>query len=267
MQPNNQQGLYQPGQGQPVQSGMAPPPGPVNPTGVPNPAASQPLAQPAPAAPQPGSRVIQPLSDPTTVVPQPLPQQPAASPALPQQPVEAPQMPTETEMINEEYVDEQGEYDEYEYDGEPVTWSANEYIHREKGAIWYFFFIVVIVGMIAVSVLTQAWTFTALSVVIALVVIVYTRRPPRELTYSLTDEGLTIDGKLHAFSGFKSFGIIRDGGEYSVMLIPTQRFQPGVSVYFPEEAGEDIVDMLGARLPMKDLKLDAVDRIVRLIRL
>jgi len=51
------------------------------------------------------------------------------------------------------------------------------------------------------------------------------------------------------------------------MLLPTKRFQPGVSVYFPEEAGEAIVDMLGVRLPMQELHLDAVDKIVRKLRI
>jgi hypothetical protein len=51
------------------------------------------------------------------------------------------------------------------------------------------------------------------------------------------------------------------------MLIPTKRFSPGLSVYFPEEAGERIVDILGTRLPMETLKLDAIDIIVRRLRL
>jgi len=128
-------------------------------------------------------------------------------------------------------------------------------------------FAIIIAALVAVSIFTKAWSFTALIVVMVVLLIVYTRRPPRELAYSLTDEGLTVDGKLYQFSGFKSFGIIRDGEAFSVMLIPVQRFQPGVTVYFPEEAGEDIVDMLGSRLPMKELHLDVVDRVVRLLRL
>lgn len=235
MQPNNQQGYYQPGQGQPVQ------PGPQPPTPVVSPAAPQPVG-------------TAPVVDPTAAMQQAL--------------VEPAPQPITSQPLAEEPAPEEGyEEDEGDYTDEPVTWVAQEYIHREKGTAWFFFFAIIIIALIAVSVLTKAWSFTALIVVIALVVVVYSRRPPRELTYSLTDEGLTIDGTLHKFSGFKSFGIIHDGDEFSVMLIPTQRFQPGISVYFPEEAGEDIVDMLGSRLPMKDLKLDAVDRIVRLLRL
>jgi hypothetical protein len=51
------------------------------------------------------------------------------------------------------------------------------------------------------------------------------------------------------------------------MLIPTKRFAPGVSVYFPTEVGEQIVDILGQRLPMENLKLDLVDVVVRKLRL
>jgi len=61
--------------------------------------------------------------------------------------------------------------------------------------------------------------------------------------------------------------LIRDGEHHSIMLIPIKRFAPGVSVYFPEEVGEKIVDILGARLPMEILKLDAIDLIVRKLRL
>jgi hypothetical protein len=150
----------------------------------------------------------------------------------------------------------------------PVTWTAYEYLHQEKGTMWFIVFTAVIVLLFALSVfLMKSWSFAVLLGVIAIVVVIYSRRPPRELTYSLSDEGLFVDQKLHKFSDFKSFGVIRDGQEFSVMLIPTQRFQPGVTVYFPEEVGEAIVDLLGAQLPMKDLKLDAVDRLVRLLRL
>jgi len=223
MQPNDQQGYYQPDQGQPVQPAAPPQP---------------PTASAAPNTNQ---------ADLQAALAEPAAPQPAQSPA------DAPE--------NDQYDNRQAN------DEALVTWSAHEYLHQEKGTVWFILFAIVILALIGLSVWTQAWSFTVLIVVIAAVVVVYTRRPPRELTYSLTDEGLVIDGKLNQFSNFKSFGIIRDGEEFSVMLIPTQRFQPGVTVYFPEEAGEDIVDMLGSRLPMKDLKLDAVDRLVRLLRL
>lgn len=225
MQPNDQQGFYNPETPQPVQ--------PEN-----NQTSSQftqPQQNPAPQSP------VQPLQTPEAQVPQ-----------------------NSTPELDDEYDDE----DDDELDEAPVNWTAHEYIHQEKGALWFILFAIIIAVLIAVSIfLMNSWSFAILLGVIAVVVVVYSRRPPRELNYSLTGEGLYIDEKLHKFEAFKSFGVIRDGEEFSVMLIPVQRFQPGITVYFPEESGEAIVDMLGSRLPMKDLKLDAVDRVVRLLRL
>lgn len=152
---------------------------------------------------------------------------------------------------------------------QPITWSAQEYVHLDKGGWWYVLFALVVLGFIAIDFfLLRSWTFTALVIVMAVAVIVYIRRPPRTLTYALSpQQGLYVGEKLYHFDDFKAFGLIRDAEHYSIMLIPRKRFAPGVSVYFPEEAGEKIVDIMGQRLPMEELKLDLIDVVVRKLRL
>jgi hypothetical protein len=151
---------------------------------------------------------------------------------------------------------------------EPIRWEANEYIHQEKNGLWFVGFAVITLVMMLIAIaLMHAWSFAVLIAVMAAAVVVYSQRPPRLLTYTLSGQGLHVGDRLYSFTEFKAFGIIRDGQEYSVMLIPMKRFSPGVTVYFPEEQGERIVDMLGARLPMQELHLDIVDKIVRKLRL
>lgn len=161
------------------------------------------------------------------------------------------------------------ESDDDEPDENPVTWSASEYIHGEKNGLWYVLFVVVVLGLIALDIfLLKSYTFSALVIVMAVALVIYSRRPPRVMQYALSsNHGLYVGEKLYHFSDFKAFGVIKDGEHHSIMLIPTKRFAPGVSVYFPEEAGEQIVDVLGMRLPMKPLKLDAIDAIIRTLRL
>jgi hypothetical protein len=152
---------------------------------------------------------------------------------------------------------------------EPVHWQAAEYIHGEKNIIWYGLFVIVVFGFIAVDIfLMKSYTFSVLVVVMAVAIIVYLRRPPRTVDYTLSGEqGLYIGERLYHFSEFKAFGLIKDDGQHSIMLIPIKRFSPGVSVYFPESDGEKIIDILGARLPMENLKLDMVDVVVKKLRL
>lgn len=149
-----------------------------------------------------------------------------------------------------------------------VHWQASEYIHRDKGFLWYVVFSIVVLALIALAILImRAWTFAILILVMAAALIVYSRRPPRLLNYTLSRQGLHIDDKLFPFHDFKSFTIIHGDDEHSIMLVPVKRFRPGVTVYFPEESGEAIVDMLAARMPMQESKLDVIDQIIRKLRI
>lgn len=151
---------------------------------------------------------------------------------------------------------------------EPVRWQAHEYIHHEKGVGWFFAFSIVVVLMMVVAIFViRSLSFAILIPVMAAALVVYSHRPPRLIDYTLSGQGLHVNDRLYAFAEFRAFGIVHDDGDYSVMLLPTKRFRPGVAVYFPKEAGEAIVDMLGARLPLQEFNLDLIDRVIRKLRI
>ncbi len=266
MQPQNPNNYWQPGD----QPTPATPPQPVGPAPIPTPPPAPVPQQPVAPAPQPA-----PVAPPqATLIPQaPVAVQPLSAPVAPSQPVApaSPQDFTETEEFAPQESDPaepEASESEQEDTEHAVNWQAKEYIHQEKGGLWFILFTVVLVVLLAAAILLmKSWSFAVLLVVIAIVIVTLSKRPPRVLSYSLTNKGLHIGDTLHAFRDFKSFGVIRDGEEFSVMLIPTKRFLPGVTVYFPETSGEQIVDMLGARLPMQELHLDWLDRFVRKLRL
>lgn len=148
-----------------------------------------------------------------------------------------------------------------------VSWEAEEYIVRDKNTWWY-------VGLIAVGLLlsglaiwVQAWTFLAVIVLSVVALIVYAMRPPRILHYSLSSKGLSEGDKLYDYADFKAFGILREGNHFAIVLTPRKRFSPRVTVYFPENRGEEIVDMFGTRLPMEEVQLDALDKLIKFLRI
>lgn len=150
-----------------------------------------------------------------------------------------------------------------------VQWSAQEYISTDKTPIWYALLGVFVVGGIVLDyfVLHTFFTVSLLVIVIAVVLIVMHVRPARMINYTLDQEGLRVDEQLYPLSDYKAFGVLHDGKENSVHLIPIKRFKPSLQVYFPVESGERIVDSLASRLPMEELHLDFVDQIVKIFRL
>lgn len=149
---------------------------------------------------------------------------------------------------------------------ETVSWEAPEYLHKDKGVLWFLGLGVATVGLIVLDIFVVKsflFSFSLLVLVMAAALVVYVYRPANLIHYVLSEKGLFINDTLHSFAEFKGFGVIHDGQEFSVELIPVRRFRPSLAVYFPEEQGEAIVDALGVRLPMQTIKLDFFDKIIR----
>ncbi len=148
-----------------------------------------------------------------------------------------------------------------------ITWEAEEYIVHEKNSWWYVGLVAVALVLVGLAVLLQAWTFLAVVVLSVIALVVYTLRPPRVLHYSLGKEGLREDQRLYPYADFKSFGLLHEGQHFAIVLTPRKRFAPRITVFFPETQGEKIVDAFGARLPMEEVKLDLLDKLIKFLRI
>ncbi len=149
----------------------------------------------------------------------------------------------------------------------PVSWEAEEYIAHEHDFAWYLGLFAIGIVLCVLGFFLKWWTFIGLVVISIIAILVSNLRPPRKINYSLDNEGLTEGNQLHKYEEFKAFGVLKENTHYSAVLIPKKRFGLSVKVYFPEGSGEAIVDALGARLPMEEVKLDLLDKIVNFLRI
>lgn len=149
-----------------------------------------------------------------------------------------------------------------------IRWEAPEYAHHERSLGWFIIFgVVTLLLAVAAILIIKSITFAILVPVMAVALFIYTQHAPEVLRYTLSRKGLHINDKLFPYSQFKSFGIVEHNGMHSAVLVPRKRFQLGQTVYFPAEVGEQLVDMLAARLPMKELEPDALDRLLARLHL
>ena len=158
----------------------------------------------------------------------------------------------------------------------PIRWTASEAIEHTRGKNWYIAAVAVavllVLALAALDIfkimdLMSAITTGALVVIILVAVIMVAKKPPRDIDYILTENGLTIAGQLHPFSEFRAFGVRKIGALWQLVLLPVKRFGMGVTLFIHEDQGEDIVDTLGAILPMEDVKTDLVDNISRKLKI
>lgn len=148
-----------------------------------------------------------------------------------------------------------------------ITWEASEYVMHHKDPSWF-------IGLAVVTTAIALLLWFTLEDILAIIVLVlmafavavYAVRKPHTLQYSIGDEGVIIGHRKFAYEEFRSFSVMQDGGLLSILLVPTKRFAPSVSIYFSEQDAEAIVDALSRHLPREDREPDFIDRLTRSLR-
>ena len=149
----------------------------------------------------------------------------------------------------------------------PVSWQGEEYISKDHNVGWYIGLFIIAAALSALAIFFKGWTFLALIIVSTITIIVSSSRPPRKIQYTIDNQGITEGKQLYKYDDYRAFGILKEGEHYSAILIPKKRLGLQTKVYFPETNGEAIVDLLGNHLPMEDVKLDFLDKIVIFLRI
>lgn len=148
-----------------------------------------------------------------------------------------------------------------------VEWESPEFIHHDKTPLWYVVFGFTGLAVLGIAIFVLKDWFVTLGFLVTVVVIgVFAQRKPRMLRYALDHHGLHIGEKFYSFAKFHAFGVVQEGTVYSIALMPNARFDPMVTVYFPQDLGEQIVDVFSQHLPMQELKLEWIDKVTRKIR-
>ena len=151
---------------------------------------------------------------------------------------------------------------------EPIAWNAPERFKVQRSLGWYVIFAAILIGLMTLAILVfKSWTFVVLLPVMTIALFTLTSRPPQTINYAISHKGVYVADKLYDFSEFRAFGLVHEAGQYSAVLLPVKRFSPGLTIYFSENEGEKIVDMLGARLPMQEIKPDSLEKLIKLIKL
>lgn len=149
-----------------------------------------------------------------------------------------------------------------------ISWEASEYIHHEKNPLWFvlfgLFFTVILTG---IYLLLKDVISIIVITLMAISVMVFANRKPRTLSYNLSDEGITIDGRAYSYDSFKSFSVMGVGAMESIFLEPLDRFMPPISIYFIESDADKIFEILGSYLPNRIREPDMIDRVIHRLRL
>ena len=146
------------------------------------------------------------------------------------------------------------------------TWEASEYVEHEKSVGWYLSLWAVAAVISGVLAWQKQWLSIVVIVVMAMSLVVYSRKSPRTLTYALDEKGLSVNGKMMPYAQFKSYSVFQEIAWREINLEPSQRFSPRLTLLCEQEDFDTIEEILAHHLPRVDRDPDPIERLSRYLR-
>jgi hypothetical protein len=147
-----------------------------------------------------------------------------------------------------------------------IRWTASEFIDHQKTSSW--FLGLAGAGLVVAAVvylLTQDIFATIIIAILAFIFGIGAARKPRILEYSIGGAGITVGERYAPYEEFRSFAVVSEGAIESIILLPTKRWSPPLSVYFAPDDGEKIIDTLSAFVPFENHEPGLIDKFLHRI--
>ena len=151
-----------------------------------------------------------------------------------------------------------------------LIWVAPEYEHRPKGISWYWLTIIASALLIALAVWQENFLFAVFVVIAEILVLIWAGRKPRNITFSLSERGLAIEGaKSYPFRDIRAFSIDDEGFDLEwphLILHFHHHFRPLLKVKLPKDRIEEARRALRTRvpeIPHEGSLMDAIEHLVR----
>lgn len=148
-----------------------------------------------------------------------------------------------------------------------VNWTASEYVAHDKNISW---FILVMLASVGVAGIIYLITRDRISPVVVIVLggafAAFGARKPQVLEYSINNTGVRIGQKQYPYGMFRTFSTIEEGAMRSILLMPLQRFNLPISVYYDPAEEQQIIEALATYLPHEERSISMIDNFMRKIR-
>ena len=144
-----------------------------------------------------------------------------------------------------------------------IEWTAPEHPRFEFGAAWFLGAGTITVLLAIIAVFAKNYLFIVFLALAFGVVLMYSRREPRELRFRLDNQGLQIGSRLRSLNEFSSFWIFENAERSELSFETRQRLSPYMRVPLSNADPEAIRALLAGFLPEKEHPQFAIDIIAR----
>ena len=149
-----------------------------------------------------------------------------------------------------------------------ITWEGYPHYHAERGSDWFWILGIITIAVTVATVVLGDILFGIVIFIAGIVAGLQAMHEPKMIPFSITSRGITIDEKTYPYATLESFYIDDEHRHGPHLLIKSQKlFMPLIIVPLPEDAVDDVEEMIANRLPEEHLEEPLVNVILEFLGL
>lgn len=134
-----------------------------------------------------------------------------------------------------------------------IEWRAPEYNHKNRGIDFLWTIGLIALASCIIAVWLGNYIFGIFILLSGACLIFFTAREPEEITFSISNNGVTMGRDVHAWKIVKSFNI-KDGNPYDKLIIETtKKFLPLYTIPLPQSLSQEVKTSLIQIIPNTEI--------------
>lgn len=146
-------------------------------------------------------------------------------------------------------------------------WKTLEYEKTKKGPYWFITVSIAAAIFIIVGILSKSYFFAIFIALALIVLIMYIRRGPAEITFSITAKGIRVGKKIYTFQEIQSFWIFDEEEGTELSLETNQLLIHYIHLPLGNQDPEKLREVLRRFIPEKEHAESITDQIAKSIGL
>jgi len=142
-------------------------------------------------------------------------------------------------------------------------WRALEYNHSKKSAIWSASIIIVAISFIIIGIWKYDITIIILAILGGFTILRFGHKKPKNIVFTIRNDGLQINNKLREYKNIKSFWIFEEYNELA--LHGQKKIMPLIHINLGSEDKKRIKELLLKFLPIEEENYPIHDIFARFI--
>lgn len=148
-----------------------------------------------------------------------------------------------------------------------IEWEAAEFIQYKRNNTWYALLVIIALTLAVLAFIFQYWTSLILVFLALIVIWLHTKKEPRRITFTLTNEGLGVDKNFHLFSDLQSFWILETPYEKQLTIRQKKALSIRLEIPLGEQDKKQVRDFLIKYLPEKEEEESLITILARVLKI